>query len=50
MVVMDPDEVARLVDFSDATRKGGVGGFVEGIVGVGRCVLGGHVLPQKIVE
>lgn len=50
MIVMDPDKIARLVDFCDFACKGSVGRLVVGIVSVGRGVFCSDVLPKEIVE
>lgn len=50
MVVVHPDEIAWPVDLRNFLGKGGVGGFVEGVMGVGGGVFRGDILPQKVVE
>lgn len=50
MVVMDPDEITRLIHLCDLASKGGVGTFVVWVVGVGGSVFGSDILPEKVVE
>jgi hypothetical protein len=50
VVVVHPDEVARLEDGEHRAREGGVGGLVGGPVRVRGGVLGRDVLPEEVVE
>ena len=53
VVIMDPDEIAGLVDVNNGTSEGGVGLFVRSPIGV--CaeragVDGRNILPKQVVE
>jgi hypothetical protein len=50
VIVVNPNEVARLVDLDDAASKCGVCFCVEGVVHICRCVFRGDVLPEEIVK
>ena len=50
MIVVNPYEVTRSVDFSYAPGKCGVRGCISRIVRVGRGVFSCYILPKKIME
>lgn len=47
---MNPDKIARPIDFDNFTRKGGVGGLIVGVVGVCGSIFCCDVLPEQVVE
>lgn len=50
VVVMDQDEVTRLVDFCDALSKSGISRFVVRVVEVGGSVFGSDILPEQVMK
>ena len=50
VIIVNPNQVTRSVNFTDSASKGSVGSFVERVVRVGRGVFCSDVLPEKIVE
>jgi len=50
MVVVYPDKIPRLVDIRNSPCECSIRRLIIGIMAVGRSILSGNVLPQKIVE
>jgi hypothetical protein len=50
VVIVHPDEISGLVCFENGGGKGGVDSLVGWPVLVGGGVLGGDILPEKVVE